>query len=325
MRMIEVENLARNYGARRAVDCVSFHVDRGEVVGFLGPNGAGKTTTMRMLACFLPPSAGSARVAGRDVVTESLEVRRRIGYMPENVPLYAEMRVGEYLAYRAELKGVSRGRCRGRIGDVIERCGLQDASRRVIGQLSKGFRQRVGLAEAMVHDPEILILDEPTIGLDPNQIRQVRALIRSLAPERTVILSTHILPEVEMTCGRVIILHQGRIVASDTPDALSRRMRLGGAVRAEIRAPDGELRAALEALPHAEDVVVERSGDWCRVSLGAAGGHDLRPRVFELCAARAWTLRELTRQRLSLEEIFVQITREEPLHSDAAPVPEGEG
>ena len=195
MRMIEVENLSRDYGARRAVDRVSFHVDRGEVVGFLGPNGAGKTTTMRMLACFLPPSAGRARVAGCDVVTESLAARRRIGYMPENVPFYAEMRVGEYLAYRAELKGVPRGRCRGRIGDVIERCGLQDASRRVIGQLSKGFRQRVGLAEAMVHDPEILILDEPTIGLDPNQIRQVRALIRSLAPERTVILSTPFFPK----------------------------------------------------------------------------------------------------------------------------------
>jgi ABC-2 type transport system ATP-binding protein len=300
---------------------VSFTVDRGEVVGFLGPNGAGKTTTMRMLSCFLPPSAGRARLAGFDVVEKPFEVRRRIGYMPENVPLYGEMRVGEYLAYRANLKGVPARRRKARVGEVIERCGLGDAASRIIGQLSKGYRQRVGLAESLVHDPEILILDEPTIGLDPNQIRHVRALIRSLASDRTVILSTHILPEVEMTCGRVIILHEGRIVASDTPDALSRRMRFGGSVRAEIRAPEEELRPALEALQQEGEVRIERDDEWCRASIPAGGSDDVRARVFTLCADRGWTLRELTRERLSLEEIFVQITREENARAQAEPEP----
>ena len=199
-----------------AVDDVSFEVARGEIVGFLGPNGAGKTTTMRILACYLPATGGAVNVAGYDVFRDSIEVRRRIGYLPENVPLYPEMRVDEYLNYRARLKGVPPKKRRKRVDEVKGLCGLKDVGRRIIGQLSKGFRQRVGLAESMVHDPDLLILDEPTIGLDPNQIRQVRELIKGLAPRHTILISTHILPEVEMTCQRVLIIHRGRIVASDT-------------------------------------------------------------------------------------------------------------
>src|SRR5690242_17224078 len=215
--MIEVANLTKRYAGHTAVSNISFSVRRGEIVGLLGPNGAGKSTTMRILSCYLPASSGTVRVAGLDVFRDSVEVRRRIGYMPENNPLHFDMRVREYLKFRARLKGLGRKRSRERVDIVLEQCSLTDVSHRIVGQLSKGYRQRVGLADALVHEPELIILDEPTIGLDPNQIRAVRQLIKGLAVAHTVLISTHILPEVEMTCSSVVILHEGRILAADTP------------------------------------------------------------------------------------------------------------
>src|SRR5271156_5926913 len=219
-KMIEVSNLTKRYAGRTAVSDISFSVARGEIVGLLGPNGAGKSTTMRILSCFMPATSGAARVAGFDVFHQSDEVRRRIGFMPENNPLYPEMRVREYLKFRARLKGLGWRRSRERVDTVMEQCGLTDVQKRIIGQLSKGYRQRVGLADALVHEPELIILDEPTIGLDPNQIRSVRQLIKQLGRHHTVLISTHILPEVEMTCGRVLILHEGRILAADKLETL---------------------------------------------------------------------------------------------------------
>src|ERR1043166_2364747 len=223
--MIEVANLTKRYAGHPAVSNISFTVGRGEIVGLLGPNGAGKSTTMRILACYLPASSGTVRVAGLDVFHDSKEVRRRIGYMPENNPLHYDMRVREYLKFRARLKGLSRRRSRERVDIVTEQCGLTDVTRRIIGHLSKGYRQRVGLADALVHEPELIILDEPTIGLDPNQIRSVRQLIKNLAGNHTVLISTHILPEVEMTCNRMVIMYEGKILASGTAEDLQRLIR----------------------------------------------------------------------------------------------------
>src|SRR5271170_161113 len=220
--MIEVTNLTKRYAGHTAVNDISFHVARGEIVGLLGPNGAGKSTTMRILSCFLPATSGTVRVGGLDVFSDSEEVRRRIGYMPENNPLHFEMRVREYLKFRARLKGLGWRRSRERVDTVMEQCGLTDVQKRIIGQLSKGYRQRVGLADALVHEPELIILDEPTIGLDPNQIRSVRQLIKDLGRRHTVLLSSHILPEVEMTCNRVLIMRAGRILAADTPENLQK-------------------------------------------------------------------------------------------------------
>src|SRR5579863_6998506 len=222
--MIEVSNLTKRYTGHTAVSDISFTVGRGEIVGLLGSNGAGKSTTMRILSCFLPASSGTARVAGFDVFTQADEVRRRIGYMPENNPLYPDMRVREYLKFRARIKGLTRKKVRERVDVVTEQCSLADVDRKIIGTLSKGYRQRVGLADALVHEPELVILDEPTIGLDPNQIRSVRQLIRSLAGSHTVLISTHILPEAEMMCSRMLIMYDGKILASDTPENLQRMM-----------------------------------------------------------------------------------------------------
>src|SRR5256885_2882121 len=240
--MIEVANLTKRYAGHTAVSNISFSVGKGEVVGLLGPNGAGKSTTMRILSCYLPATSGTVRIAGLDVARHSEEVRRRIGYMPENNPLHFDMRVREYLKFRARLKGLSRRTSRERADIVMEQCGLTDVSRRIIGQLSKGYRQRVGLADALIHEPELIILDEPTIGLDPNQIRSVRQLIKNLAGAHTVLISTHILPEAEMTCNRMVIMYEGKILAADTPENLQRLMSSNSQVVAEIAAP----RAALQ-------------------------------------------------------------------------------
>ncbi len=308
--MIEVSNLTKRYAGRTAVDDISFRVARGEVVGLLGPNGAGKSTTMRVLAGFLPATSGTVRVAGFDVFHESDEVRRRIGYMPENNPLYPEMRVREYLKFRARLKGLGWRRSRQRVTTVMEQCGLADVGRRVIGQLSKGYRQRVGLADALVHEPELVILDEPTIGLDPHQIRSVRALIKSLAGKHTVLISTHILPEVEMMCGRVLIMFNGRVLASDTPENLQRRMAGGSQIIAEIAAPAEALNAAWEAMAEVEQYDVSATdGDFFRCALTPRDGQDLRQAIAELAAKNGWALRELTRSRHSLEDIYVQVTK----------------
>lgn len=309
--MISVSHLTKRFPHKVAVDDVSFEVQRGEIVGFLGPNGAGKTTTMRILSGYLAASGGSVTIAGYDIFANSLEVRRRLGYLPENVPLYPEMRVDEYLEFRARLKGVSSRQCQQQIRKVKERCGLKDEGKRIIAHLSKGTRQRIGLADALVHDPELLILDEPTIGLDPNQIRQVRDLIKSLGGEHTILLSTHILPEVEMTCKRVLILNHGGIVASDTPDNL-RKLLLGGArVIAEIQAPRAQAFEQLSALPHVQRVSAKELNNWTRFELECLKDTDLRQNVFDLAVRRGWRLRELCMEKGSLEEVFVSLTQRE--------------
>ena len=308
--MIEVSNLTKRYAGRTAVDDISFTVARGEIVGLLGPNGAGKSTTMRVLSGFMPATNGTVRVAGFDVFHDSEETRRRIGYMPENNPLYMEMRVREYLKFRARLKGLGWKKSRARVSTVMEQCGLTEVGRRIIGQLSKGYKQRVGRADALVHDPELISLDEPTIGLDPHQIRSVRALIKSLAGKHTVLISTHILPEVEMMCGRVLIMFNGRVLASDTPENLQRRMAGGSQVIAEIAAPREALLAAWENLPTVAQFDVSASdGEFFRCALTPRDGQDLRPAVFALAQQNQWTLRELTRSRHSLEDIYVQVTK----------------
>ena len=307
---IEVSRLVKTYAGVTAVNDISFTVARGEILGFLGPNGAGKSTTMRILTGYLPATAGNVSVCGLPVATQSDEVKRLIGYMPENNPLYPEMRVREYLKYRARLKGFNGRRSRERVGVVMEQCGLTDVSRRIIGQLSKGYRQRVGLADALVHEPELIILDEPTIGLDPHQIRSVRQLIKSLANAHTVLISTHILPEAEMTCNRMLIMFDGKILAADTPDNLQKLMASNMQVIAEIAAPPGELQECWARVPEIEQFDVSPAeGEYFRCSLTPRDGCDLRSQVFAIARSRGWSLRELTRNRHSLEDIYVQVTR----------------
>ncbi|HWN96688.1 MAG TPA: ATP-binding cassette domain-containing protein [Methylomirabilota bacterium] len=309
--MIEVADLTKRYAGHRAVTGLTFSVARGEIVGLLGPNGAGKSTIMRILSCYMPATSGTARVAGFDVFKEADEVRRHIGYMPENNPLHRDMRVRDYLKFRARLKGMTRTKSRERVDVVMQQCGLTDVSRRVIAHLSKGYQQRVGLADALVHEPDLIILDEPTAGLDPNQIRSVRQLIKDLGGKHTVLLSTHILPEVEMMCGRVLILHQGRMLADDTPRNLEKKMSEGGQVIAEIDAPVEELSQCWEHIAEVEHFdLTPTDGTYIRCSLTARPGTDLRPQVFALVSKRGWRLRELTHSRHSLEDIFVRVTTE---------------
>ena len=308
--MIEVKNLTKRYAGRTAVRDISFTVARGEIVGLLGPNGAGKSTTMRILSCFMPGTSGTARVAGFDVFHQSEEVRRRIGYMPENNPLYPEMRVREYLKFRARLKGLGWRRSRERVNTVMEQCGLTGVSKRIIGQLSKGYRQRVGLADALSHEPDLIILDEPTIGLDPRQIRSVRQLIKSLAGKHTVLISTHILPEAEMMCNRMVIMYDGKILASDTPENLQRLMAGNSQIVAEIAAPAAELQEIFSQMQGIEAVDISPSdGEFQRCALTPRNGYDMRPAIFALAQQRGWVLRELTRSRHTLEDIYVQITK----------------
>jgi ABC-2 type transport system ATP-binding protein len=308
--MIEVSNLTKRYAGTTAVSDISFTVGRGEIVGLLGSNGAGKSTTMRILSCFMPATSGTIRIAGFDVFTHADEVRRRIGYMPENNPLHPDMRVREYLKFRARLKGLSRKETRERVDIVTEQCGLADVSRKIIGHLSKGYRQRVGLADALVHEPELVILDEPTIGLDPRQIRSVRQLIKNLAGTHTVLISTHILHEVEITCNRVLILHKGKILAADSPDNLQKIMSRNGQIVAEIAAPMADLQDCWEQMGEVEYFdLAPAEGEFVRCALTPRDGVDLRPHIFALARERGWGLRELTRSRHSLEEIYVRITQ----------------
>lgn len=308
--MIEVSHLTKRYAGLTAVRDLSFSVRRGEIVGLLGPNGAGKSTTMRILTCYLPATAGTVRVAGWDVFQHPDEVRRCIGYMPENNPLYDEMRVCEYLRFRARLKGLSRRRVRERVRAVMEQFELTEVHRKLIGHLSKGYRQRVGLADALVHEPELIILDEPTIGLDPSQIRAVRECIKELGRTHTVLLSTHILPEVEMTCDRVLILYEGRKLAEGTPDDLQQLISANSQIIAEIAAPLPELQACWEQMPEVESFEISAAqGDYYRCALTPRQEVDLRPQIFALARERHWALRELTRNRHSLEDIYLRITR----------------
>jgi ABC-2 type transport system ATP-binding protein len=325
--MIAAQNLTKRYVDTHAVEDLTFDVKAGEILGFLGPNGAGKTTTMRMLTGFLAPTSGSAEVAGFDVEEESLEVRKRVGYLPENIPLYPEMRVCEYLTYRAALKRVPRAARRKSVARVVELCGLGDEQRRVVGTLSKGFRQRVGLADALIHEPPILILDEPTVGLDPNQIREVRQLIRELGKSHTILLSTHILPEVEMLCGRVAIINRGKLVAQDSPDRLRERLRGGARILAEVRGPEPEVQEAMEKLPGVSSVASRRVGDACEIEIKVEGSADPREDLFRAVVAHGWVLTGLRREELSLEDIFVRITTDEEDEAkpdEAKPEPEPE-
>lgn len=310
--MIQVENLTKRYAGITALNGVSFTVQRGEIVGFLGPNGAGKSTTMRILTGFIPATEGTVRVAGLDVMDDSVAVRRRIGYMPENNPLYGDMRVREYLKFRAKLKAVPRADRAERVQEVMEMTGIADVQRRVIGQLSKGYRQRVGLADALLADPDLLILDEPTIGLDPVQIRQVRQLIKDLGKRHTILISTHILPEVEMTCNRVIIIHRGRILASDTPEQLMKKLHAGGMIHVEVRAHGPDVQAKLHLLEGVASVTVQPlDNGYVRAEVEPKPDADPRERIYQAVAGSGWPLRELSRSRTTLEDIFVQITREE--------------
>lgn len=310
--VIEVSDLTKRYAGHTAVAGVSFTVAPGEIVGLLGPNGAGKSTILRILSCYIPATSGTVRVAGFDVFREHNEVRRRIGYMPENNPLYLDMRVRDYLAFRGRLKGLSSAQARTRAGLVMDQCGLSKVSRRIIGQLSKGYRQRVGLADALVNDPELVILDEPTIGLDPHQIREVRGLIKELGQSHTVLLSTHILPEVEMTCSRILILHEGRMLAADSPDNLQQRFNGDLLIVAEIAAPLPDLEECwreTEWVQHFD--ISPAEGNFHRCALTARPGVDARALVFDTARSRGWPLRELTRSRHSLEDIYVRVIRSE--------------
>ena len=310
--MIEVENLTKNYAGFRAVQGISFHVDKGEIVGFLGPNGAGKSTTMKVLAAYLPPTDGKIRIGGYDVVNDSIEVRKRIGYMPENVPLYTDMRVHEFLRFRAELKRVPRRKIKDRVETVKQLCSLKDVENKIIGTLSKGYRQRVGLADAMVHDPDLLILDEPTIGLDPNQIRAVRDLIKDLGRHHTILLSTHILSEVELTCNRVLVINKGKIEASDTPANLTKLVRGGGSVMLEVKASESDLTSKMKLLPDIEEVETGLPGEdgWLIAKVFARPGVDIRERVYDVVRQNNWPLRELSRVKATLEEAFVELTQD---------------
>ncbi len=309
--MIKVENLVKKYAGVNAVKGISFDVDAGEIVGFLGPNGAGKSTTMRVLSCYLPPTSGRISVAGFDVVEESLKVRKQIGYLPESVPLYTDMRVNEYLKYRALLKGVESRKIRGALEEAMKLTDITDVKNRIIGQLSKGFRQRVGLADAILHEPALLILDEPTIGLDPNQIRHVRSLIENLSKKHTILLSTHILSEVEMLCSRVIILNKGKIEASDTPANLQKNLLGGNLVNMLLRGPAEEIKKTLLTLENVREVDTREEDGFVRVSLWTTKNVDIREKIFERVVESRWKLVELGMPKRSLEEVFVQITHHE--------------
>lgn len=301
--MIEVQRLSKSYGAFQALDRVSFALGRGEVAGLLGPNGAGKTTTMRILTTFLAPTTGRASVSGHDVLDEPLAVRRCIGYLPENVPLYPEMRVRELLTFRAKLKDVPRSQRRRAVSSAIARCGLGEVERRPIGKLSRGFRQRVGLADAIVHDPQVLILDEPTAGMDPLQVREVRALIRELGERRTVLLSTHIMSEVEAVCDRVVIIARGRIAL----DGRLSELRAGDSLRVEARGPAEAIRKGLATVPGVAAIRMDgESGGVVVLEVVPRTGEDPREAISARLASGGWPLRTLEARGRSLEERFVE-------------------
>jgi ABC-2 type transport system ATP-binding protein len=307
--MIHVSNLTKYYGDYAAIRDVSFDVPGGQIVGFLGPNGAGKSTTMRILAGYMAATSGQATIDGLDVFWQPVEVRRRIGYMPENCPLYPEMRVVEYLHFRAGIKGIHGGRRRERIDYVLKRCWLTDVHRQLVGTLSKGYRQRVGLADALLAEPPVLILDEPTVGLDPAQIRSTRELIRELGRQHTILLSTHILPEVELVCDSVIIIHRGRVAASGPLQDLSRQAGEEETLAASF---EGTVDAApVRQLPGVKGVSSQTRAGTTQLRVATAEADRLAPRLFELAVARGWKLKELRPERQTLEDLFVRITESE--------------
>ena len=314
--MIQVQDLTKKYSRNLAVDHISFEVQKGEIVGFLGPNGAGKTTTMRMLTCFLPPSLGTANVAGFDILEQPLEVKKRVGYLPETPPLYLEMETVEYLQFVGKLKGLKGEELSKRVDYVCERCSITDVRSKLLGKLSKGYRQRVGLAQAIIHNPDVLILDEPTAGLDPKQINETRDLIRSLAGDHTIILSTHILPEVEQTCEKVIIINKGKLVATDSVENLQARARGAESMLVEIAGGNGSLdsatvRSRLERISGVSRVSLKDTRD-SRVSLEVESQKGfVRGDLARAVVESGWDLNELRPTAISLEEIFLQLTAQE--------------
>ncbi len=324
--MINVEGLTKRYGRTVAVDNISFTVEKGQIVGFLGPNGAGKTTTMRVLTCFLPPTAGGATVAGYDVLKQPLEVKRRIGYLPETPPLYPEMEVAEYLNFAGRLKGVPKSALAARVDEVCGLCAIGDVRAKLISKLSKGYRQRVGLAQAIIHNPDVLILDEPTAGLDPKQIIETRELIKDLAKvgAHTIILSTHILPEVEQTCERVIIITKGKLVATDSVENLTHRLRGSESVAVEVEAREGvvdgtAVQRRLEQVPGVGRVVLkDNKGARCMFEVESLERRHIRPELARAVVDGGWNLNELRPMAVSLEEIFLQLTSAEPQQEPVA-------
>ncbi|MCI0413259.1 ABC transporter ATP-binding protein [bacterium] len=306
--MIEAIQLTKFYDNTPALTDVSFQVEKGEILGFLGPNGAGKTTTMRILTGFIPPTSGTAKVAGFDVLSQSMEVRKRIGYMPENPPLYNEMTVTSFLKFLARLKRVPKAKEKQRIDSVVQKCSLESVTGRLIGHLSRGFRQRVGLAQALIQDPEVLILDEPTIGLDPSQIIEIRQLIRGLAGEHTVILSSHILPEVEQTCGKVVIINKGKIIAVDTPEKLSVSLRGANVYHLIVRKPSEELKSKITSIAGVNNVREESNGTYV---IEGEKEKDIREEVAELVVNEKAGLLEFKSIAFTLEDVFVQLTTAE--------------
>ncbi len=310
--MIETKQLTKRFVGRTAVDGISFELQKGEIVGFLGPNGAGKTTTLRMVTGYIPATSGSVKVAGYDIFKDSLKARREIGYMPESVPLYDDMRVKEYLTFRAKLKGLRGKGVSENVSRVTELCSLGEVRGKLVSTLSKGFRQRLGLADALVHKPALLILDEPTNGLDPNQTRQVRNLIGQLGQEHTIFLSTHLLSEVQMICRRVIIIDKGKVKADATPDDLIQQMRTSGALRLEIRADSETSQKHLQALAGVRRASRETLPDgWLSYQIKVDPGEDVREAIYRLAAEQKWPLRELTLRGVTLEDVFVELTQRE--------------
>lgn len=312
--MISVQGLSKRYARNVAVDNISFEVQKGQIVGFLGPNGAGKTTTMRVLTCFLPPTAGTANVAGFDVQKSAMEVKKRIGYLPETPPLYPDMEVGEYLTFVGRLKGIPGSELKKRTDEAMERCAVADVRNKLIAKLSKGYRQRVGLAQAIIHNPDVLILDEPTSGLDPKQIHETRSLIRGLAGDHTIVLSTHILPEVETICERVIIISKGKVVATDTVENLTNRLRGSEAIAVEVEGRDGSVDAAevqrrLEQVPGVSRVIARDSrGERLSFEVESLQGRSVRGDLARAVVDGGWNLNELRPVALSLEDVFLQLT-----------------
>jgi ABC-2 type transport system ATP-binding protein len=312
--LIQVDNLSKYYGMTVGVRDLNFHVERGEVLGFLGPNGAGKTTTMKMLTCYLPPTSGTASVCGYDILKDPLEVRRRIGYLPEKTPLYQDMKVVEYLTFVANLKGMPKTRIRAEIDRVVEQCGLGQVPRRTIGKLSKGYQQRVGIAQAILHDPELLILDEPTLGLDPKQIIEIRQLIKNLGKERTVILSSHILPEVSQVCHRIIIINAGELVAVDTPENLRSRLKKSSVIHLKIGDCEGmdrigEFLSGIDGVTMAREI--SRSEGVRSLIAESLPDRDLRHDIARRVIEAGFPLLEIYSEELSLEDIFLQLVTEE--------------
>ena len=310
---IVVRNLVKKYGDNPAINDISFEVKTGEIVGFLGPNGAGKTTTMKIITCYMPPTSGSVEVDGCDIFDKSLEVRRKIGYLPELNPLYLDMNALDYLEYSAQLHGLRGSTVRQRIKEMVQVCGLEDVRHKDISEMSKGYRQRVGLAQAMIHDPDVLILDEPTSGLDPNQIVEIRTLIRQLGRAKTVILSTHILSEVQATCDRVLIIHEGSIVADGTPARLQHEFRGADTLTVELKThathPVEEIASKLRMIAHVTDIILLSHGDdVTRFEIHVNKGNDIRESVFRIAVSEGWILLELNRRATTLEEVFHKLT-----------------